>query len=48
MFQPYMAIIKFFTMCYMPNCTLMFNVLQYDVNQTLVYEIKYNCNTYDA
>jgi hypothetical protein len=35
-------------MRYMLNCTLIFDDLQYDVNQTLVNEIKYNCNTYDV
>jgi hypothetical protein len=32
----------------MVNCRLIFDVLQYDVNQTLVNEIKYNYNTYDV
>jgi hypothetical protein len=37
-----------FTMRHMLNCTLIFDVLQYDVNRTLVNEIKYNYNAYDA
>jgi hypothetical protein len=37
-----------FTMRYMLNRTLIFDDLQYDVNQTLVNKIKYNYNTYDV
>jgi hypothetical protein len=33
-----------FTMRYMLNRTLIFDDLQYDVNQTLVNKIKYNYN----
>jgi hypothetical protein len=35
-----------FTVRYMLNCTPIFDVLQYDVNQTLENEIKYTYNTY--
>jgi hypothetical protein len=37
-----------FTMRYMLNRALICDDLQYDVNQTLVNEIKYNNNTYDV